>query len=158
MEAGFLEIVDESINLELNASRLYTLFHETFPEHAGLWWGLVVEEKNHAALLRSIKECFAPAEIFPAELLASSLQVIQKNNAELLRLIKQFEKVPPTVEESFRVALELEQSAGEAHYQQFMGRQVESRIDLIFQKLNKEDKNHAERLLAYMKNKGISVE
>ncbi|MEA3487197.1 MAG: hypothetical protein U9R20_06020 [Thermodesulfobacteriota bacterium] len=72
MDKDFSYLIEESINLELNIADLYFLFHELFPEDADFWWRLVLEEKNHAALIRSGKKYFEPVNKFPRNLLHHS--------------------------------------------------------------------------------------
>jgi len=45
-------LLDESIQLELNLAKLYTLFNDHFEEDEEFWWQLSMEERSHAALLQ----------------------------------------------------------------------------------------------------------
>ena len=150
-------IVDESIQLELNIAKLYISFHETFPEHGDFWWALHIEENNHAALIRSVKEHFVPSGQFPSDLLSSKLNELKETNSKIALLIKRYEHQPPTEAETFNVALELEESAGEIHFQKFMDKEEDSILYKIFQKLNRDDKNHALRLRSYMDTHDLSI-
>ena len=109
-------IIDESIQLELNVAQLYRIFHATFPEDASFWWRLFLEEENHAALIRSIKETFMPVGKFPDEIFCNSLENLKKNNTELRSLIRKFQDIAPSREDAFNIALKIEQSAGEIHF------------------------------------------
>lgn len=129
-------LIDESINLELNVSDIYSFFHQLFPGDAEFWWKLVLEEKNHAALIRSGREYFEPANKFPHNLLHHSLQYLKDTNSELRAQIKKFEKNPPSREEALNIALKIEDSAGELHFQKFMEEEANSTVDNIFKKLN----------------------
>ncbi len=151
------KMLDESILLELNVAKLYHLFYELFSEHAVFWWEIHVEEKNHAALIRSIKEHFEPAGKVPTDLLSSSIEKLQDSNATITALIDQYKDVTPSVEDAFNTALKLELTAGEIHYQNFMDNNQSSALNRIFQRLNNEDKNHAVRLCSYMKHHFIVV-
>jgi len=153
----FYSLLDESIKLELNISNLYMIFYENLPDDANFWWKMVLEEKNHASLLRSGKEIFAPMDKFPEELLSSSLQELSEANKFIQSLIERYREVPPTREEAFNVALHLEQSAGEVHYQLFMEKIPDTQLMKTFQKLNNDDKDHAKRISSYMKTKGIKI-
>jgi len=53
MSQNFGQLIREAIQLEFNVADLYLFFHRLFPEDAGFWWSLVIEEKNHAALLKT---------------------------------------------------------------------------------------------------------
>ena len=63
----------------------------------------------------------------------------------------------PSREDAFNLALKLAQSAGEIHFQQFMEKSSGSKLDLIFKRLNGDDKDHAMRILSYMKDYGIEA-
>ena len=119
---------------------------------------MVIEEKNHAALIRSGLEYFLPAGRFPAELLPPILDGLQKTNRRLTDMIEGFRNRPPSREEAFNTALRVEQSAGEIHFQRAMAKEADSDIMELFQRLNKDDMDHADRIQAYMEQKGIPTE
>lgn len=150
-------LLDESIQLELNTAELYKIFHKTFSEDVEFWWRLYLEEENHAALIRSGKENFLPLGKFPLDLVSKSLEELKQANAALLTFIKTCRETPPSREEAFNIAIEVEESAGEIHFQEFMERKAKSNIDDIFQRLNKEDKDHAIRIRSYMEDQGIKI-
>jgi len=157
MQEEFSLLIDESIQLEHNVAKLYSIFHATFPEDADFWWQLVIEEKTHAALIRAGKESFAPIGKFPVELLSSSLQKLREANKKAVTLTRKYLDTPPSREEAFNIALEFEQSAGEIHFQHFMEKKADTQVIKIFQKLNKDDKDHAIRLRSYMEKHGIRI-
>jgi ferritin len=157
MNNGIASLAEESINLELNVSDIYHLFHSLFPDDASLWWELVLEENNHAALIRNGIEQFEPVGAFPREILSDSLQDLKETNMKLRSLLQQFKNIPPSRELALNTALELEASAGELHFQHFMEKEADSTIEEIFQHLNREDKDHAERIHSYMKDNDIPV-
>ncbi len=153
-----LEILfSEAIRMEANTAFLYELFRQAFPEDALFWGRLVVEEKNHSALLQTGKERFGPLDKFPRELLPGSVEGLIAANRELSELIHTCRTSPPTREAAFNIALGLETSAGEIHFQKFMEREKGSPLDEIFQRLNRNDKDHAKRLHQYMKENGIPI-
>ena len=158
MNNDITALAEESINLELNVSEIYSLFHSCFADDANLWWKLVLEEKDHAALIRGGIEEFEPIGEFPHEILSNSLQDLKETNKKLRSLLKQFKNIPPSRELAFNTALEIEASAGELHFQHFMNKETNSKIDELFQFLNREDKDHAKRIRSYMKDNDISVE
>jgi len=155
MEKDFIALIDESIQLELNVADLYLLFLKLFPEDSDFWWKLVLEEKNHAALIRSGKEYFEPLNKFPYDLLADSLQKVKDTNSRLKSMINKLESVSPLRQEAFNIAFEIENSAGELHFQNFMNKETNLKIDDIFKRLNKDDKDHALRISSYMEKHGI---
>ena len=158
MNNDVTSLIEESINLELNVSKIYTHFYKLFPDDAAFWWKLVVEEKNHAALIRSGKEYFEPLRKFPHDLLAPLLKILKDANSRLDSLIKKYAETPPSREEAFNIALKIEESAGELHSQKFMDKEANSTTDNIFKELNKDDKDHAMRIRCYMEEHSISVQ
>lgn len=161
MDTQLSQVVDASIQLELNVAELYGFFHTAFPQHEEFWWKLRLEERNHAALIRSAKEQFDPVGKFPVDLVSSQLIEITEINNKLRSLIERFNINAPSESEAFSIALLLEQSAGEAHYQKFMetdaGQESKCQLCKIFQQLNEHDKDHAERIQNYMDSQGITA-
>jgi ferritin len=158
MNNDIAALAEESINLELNVSEIYYLFHSFFPVDENFWWQLVIEEKNHAALIKNGLEQFEPIGEFPHEILSDSLQDLKGTNKKLRSMLKQFKNITPSRELAFNTALEIEASAGELHFQNFIDKEARSTIAEIFQLLNREDKDHAERIYSYMKDNDISVQ
>ena len=155
MDNTILNIVDEAIRLELNLAKLYLNFHLKFPGDANFWWTLTLEEENHASLLRSARDHFIPKDVFPRDMLSSDIQPLIDTNERLERLIGEHRDAPPSRKNAFNVAIRFEQSAGESHYQYAMSLPRQSKVLAVFQELNNNDKNHIERLSAYMDTHGI---
>ena len=150
-----LKLADEAMQLEYNVSKLYIVFRDSYPEDSDFWWKLVIEESNHAALIKSGIESFMPKDLFPSEILHPELEELQEANKELLSLLNKYEISQPTRETAFNLALKIERSAGEIHFQNTMTKQTDSEVLKLFQKLNQDDIDHAKRIQAYMKEKGI---
>ena len=155
MENELRQLADEAIQLELNIAKLYMIFQDVCPHDVEFWWDMVIEEQNHAALLRSGVEFFMQAGLFPDEILPVSIADIQQANEKLISLIEKYDQKPPSRKEAFMIALQTELSTGEIHYQHLMTKATESRVVKLFQKLNEEDKDHAQRIQTYMKNNGL---
>lgn len=151
-------LFDEAINLELNAAKLYEFFKEIFPDDAIFWGQLVVEEKNHASLLQDGKDRFYPLGKFPSDILPSSITSLTWANRGIVTFIDKYKERHPSREEAFNTALSLEFSAGEVHFQEFMEKESEIKVEEIFQELNREDKDHAKRIRSYMESHGINIE
>ena len=150
------QLVHEAIQLEFNVAKLYILFRDICSEDSEFWWRLVIEENNHAALLRSGIDFFMEAGLFPPDILPPVISDLQQANDKVISLLEQYDKNPPSREEAFNIALEIERSAGEIHFQRMMTKKGDSRIVELFQKLNEDDKDHIKRIQAYMKDKGIN--
>ena len=111
MDTEYYRLIDESIQLELLVSELYLVFHSSFPEDASFWWRLVEEERNHAALIKSAREYFAPVDRFPAGMVHNNLSELTEVNAALRTLLNTYSEIPPSRNEAFRCALDLEVTA-----------------------------------------------
>jgi len=153
------DLIDESIKLELNISKIYSIFYKIFPKHRDFWWEMEMEEMNHAALLRSIKHHYQPIEKIPDDLLPKEMNDLKKSNTQIEALLDKFNTERPTDIEAFNLALKLEQSVGEIHYQNFMSNNSNNdendKISEIFKKLNGDDMDHSDRISNYMEKNGI---
>jgi hypothetical protein len=148
-------IIFESIKLELNVSTLYTVFEKAFPDDSAFWAKLALEEQNHAALIKDGRHTLLSEPEFALDLLAPKVKMLEEVNGKLSALLEEYSKTPPSRETAFNVALNLEESAGEVHFQRAMERPDASMILKMFQILNTDDKNHADRIRAYMTEEGI---
>jgi ferritin len=148
-------LLDESIQLELNLARLYTLFNDHFSEDEDFWWQLSMEERSHAALLQQEKKQPQPLQFFPENLLSKDLDALKANNARIIGEVERFSSSPFSREEALNFALHIEMSAGEAHFQEFMESETGSLTADIFKQLASEDQNHAMRIREYMKENDI---
>jgi hypothetical protein len=158
MSETLRQLVKETIKLELNVAKLYLSFHNRFPEDADFWWRIAIEEKHHAALLRSGEQYFLDAGEFPSELVATSLTAIINFNSELESMLKQKGEAPQSREFAFNFALQLEESAGEIQFQHAMQEtEYSSEALKLFQRLNEGDIDHADRIRSYMHQNGIGM-
>jgi len=146
-----LQFIDDAIELELNMSKLYGLFSDYFDEDRAFWYRIAIEEKNHAALLKTGKD-FIRFDKFPSGLLPEYPEVLKKSIQKIRDAMDTFIKNPDR-ELAFNLALEIEESAGEIHFQQFMEKDAKDSISDIFQKLNQADKDHAQRINTYWQSK-----
>ena len=157
MGNDLIKLAEEAMRLEYNVSKLYMIFRDTHPEDADFWWQLVIEEGNHAALIKSGLEYFAPVVSLPEEMFPAMEEMV-KANKNLESLLKQYTAELPSRETAFNVALKTEMSAGEIHFQQVMTKSADSKVLAMFQKLNQDDKDHAKRIRAYMKDNNIAIQ
>ena len=154
MENDLIQLANEAMRLEYNVSKLYMIFRDSCPEDAEFWWKLIIEESNHAALIKSGLDYLMPEGVFPYEIFPS-IDDLREANKELRSLHNKYETHPPSREIAFNVALKTEMSAGEIHFQSAMTKSTDSEIMQLFQKLNQDEIDHAKRIRAYMKEKGI---
>ena len=157
MNKKLKQIIDESVQLELNVAELYKIFNQAFQEGPYFWWTLSEEEENHANLIRKVGGLDFLTYKIIAEMLPAKLHEIREANEKIYSCIDEYKSNPPSREEAFNVALEFEESAGEIHYQRFMKKESDDMITQTFQKLNNDDKDHGERLRSYMNENGIKI-
>ncbi len=152
MSVTLHEHLDESIKLELNLAKLYTLLHDACSEDEEFWWELAMEERAHASLLQQEKKQPQPETFFPDNLLAKDLQALIDTNTRITGLIAEYSATPPSRTEALQRAHELELAAGESHFQQFLDSPTHTLAANIFKQLNQEDCDHAKRILEYMQS------
>ena len=143
MDHSLLHIIEEAIELELNMAKLYGTFSEYLNNDRAFWFRIAIEEKNHAALLKTGKD-FIRFDKFPLGFLPDNLELMKISNRKAKEAIKNFLQNPDR-EEAFNLALEMEKTAGEIHFQLFMEKEAKDSIGDIFQKLNQADKDHEKR-------------
>lgn len=137
------------IELELNVSRLYLTFSEHLKEDSGFWWKISNEEMNHASILKTAIK-FTEFDKLPMDKLLENIDDVIYLNDNFNKIIEEFVE-NPSKERAFELAIELESSAGESHYQEFMDEFSENKIIQILQNLNNQDNNHIKRIEEYYK-------
>ena len=157
MGDNLIKLAEEAMQLEYNVSKLYMIFRDAHPEDQDFWWQLVIEEGNHAALIKSGRDYFMPVGVFP-EGMFPAMEEMEKANKQLESLLKKYTAAPPSREVAFNVALKTEMSAGELHFQHTMAKPADSKVLELFQKLNQDDKDHAKRIRAYMEENQMAVQ
>jgi len=155
MDHAIRLFLKESIDLELNIGDLYQWFSVKFPQDYDFWWKLSIEEMNHAALIESINDVFLSEGTSPMDSIEKQTQELQEMNLSVKEKHQQFKLNPPSRQAALKYGLELENSAGESHFEQFMTTVPNSPVLRIFQKLNGDDINHAIRIENYMKTNGL---
>lgn len=155
MPKKIIALAEESINIELNVSKIYFLFNKLFPDDSDFWLKLAQEENNHADIIKNGIELFEPIDAFPHKILSHDLQKLKDTNEDLQFLLTEFKITPPSRDEAFNTALDIENSVGEMHFQQFLKKKHVSIFENIFQQLTEEDKDHSSRILTYMRDNDI---
>lgn len=155
MDSEISKLIEEAIELELNVSELYLFFFNTFKVDSSFWWKLAIEEKNHAALLKSLDNLTKHLSEFPIPMELDSINDLRDSNQRLHKLMHIYKESPPSREEAFNLAYDLEQSSGEKQFQKIAVDDSDSQVIKIFKQLNQSDVNHANRIRDYMKIHGI---
>ena len=156
-EHQLIQLINESIKLEAKVADLYMLFSEAFPEDCALWYQLHMEEKNHASIIQSAREAWLSGKEFPLEILFPNVDELVALNTKVGALLEEYNENPPSRENAFNVALDLEKSAGEVHFQDAMDKSPSSTLMEVFQLLIGDEKKHASRIRKYMRDKGIKL-
>ncbi|MGM0508129.1 MAG: rubrerythrin family protein [Fusobacteriota bacterium] len=150
-------LMSEAIKLEWNMSKLYEILSEKFKEDSEFFWELSKEEVRHASLIKSIEKYFINFYGFPSDLLPLEVEKLEESNGKIESLIKKIEKESIPRKIAFNKALELENAAGELHFQEFLDMKKDSKLHKIFIRLNKEDRDHSKRIKKYMNENDIKI-
>ena len=148
-------ILDAASELEILMADIYTVFAESLPQDRGFWEQMAHEEKNHAALIRSVES----SQEMSAEFLANFPRDILEENIRTREwatdVYIRFSKNRPDRKTAFRTAIEIETSAEEVHYQNIMSKKVDSWFIRVFQELNEFDRDHLKRIHRYVREHKI---
>ena len=155
MQYALEQFIDEAIQLELNAAAIYSIFSKAIPEDANFWAELSWEERSHASILKTGKDILVPQDKFPVEVLPDFVQLLIETNSWLKSLLKEFSQAMPDRQIAFEIALKIEESAGEQHFQRVMAEPSDSNIINILQELCEDDLDHMNRIRAYMSDAGM---
>ncbi len=144
------ETFEEGIRIEQNVAALYALFSSLLPDDADFWWQLHLEEKSHANLLRAARDSFTKRGRLPEGILPDSLEELKQANNQISCWIDKCRANPPGRADACRIAIDIEQSAGESHYSRFMEQHPQSPLVSVFQQLNRDDKAHETRIRKHL--------
>ena len=109
------------------------------------------EEKNHAALIRSVESSQEMSTAFlanfPQDILEENIRTREWATDVFIRISRN----RPDRKTAFRTAIEIETSVEEMHYQNIMSKKVDSWFIRMFQELNELDRDHLKRVHRYAK-------
>ncbi len=146
------QILDESINFELDAYNMYHLFSETFENDSEFWKTLAEEELNHTSVLRKIKQFYQGDSKIIDIISIKDINFIKQTRRHLKKLFTKF-KENPTQKMACKIGLEIEKSFVEKNYQKFMSKVTDDGILHLFQSLNGDEKDHFKRIQKYFQDK-----
>lgn len=150
MKDNILENIDAAIALEFALSKLYEYFSERFPKEKNFWDELHIEEINHASLLKTVKD-FSKIKIIPEALIMDNIEEYEKTIEKIENSMN--EEFIPDLNSAFEFAYSLEKSSGEIHFQKAITNEDPDEISKIFIYLNRQDLNHASRILNFWKSR-----
>lgn len=148
-------ILERLVEIELKTSDLYTIFRNAREEDAEFWSGLALEEINHASIIKGAISSFVEEGLYPVEVPPPTLAELNQVVRRLNQLLAKFRKRPPTRASTFRIALEIEDSSGEVHYQRAVEATPQTVFLEMFQKLNAGEADHAQRIREYIGAKSL---
>ena len=149
-------IVDEAIRFERSLSSLYFQFFEAFPEDGDLWWELSISEEGHASLLESGQKLFH--DEFASEEVSADLEGLRRSNDEIESMIQRLGKEPVERAETFRAAIEFENSENERTLFDLLEIRPSNPAKEIVTSIHKEDSEHARMIRTYAAAGGISID
>lgn len=148
-------ILDAASELEILMADIYTIFSESLPEDSVFWEQMAHEEKNHAALIRSVESSQEMSTEFlanfPRDILEENIRTREWATDIFIRLSRN----RPDRRTAFRTAIEIETCAGEVHYQNIMSKKIDSWFIRVFQELNEFDLDHLKRIHYYAREHNI---
>lgn len=143
-------ILEAFIAVERRAASLYRHFLHRFPQDRALWWTLVMEEENHAALLRAQKDIFLKPGYVPSGLFAAAEDDLRTTATAIDALIAAQGEAPFTRMSALQTALAIETMAGELHFQRLIEAHPDTPTLRVFQELIGSERDHARRIEAYI--------
>ena len=82
------------------------------------------------------------------EILCHSLPALVRINNRFASLLQEYREKSPSRMTAFNMAISLEESAGEWHYQKAMEMPTGSEYLQLFKTLNKDSRDHADRIIS----------
>jgi hypothetical protein len=96
-------------------------------------------------------------EEFARDTIPEDLDALRQSNESLETLLDEFEEAAPSREEAFRLTLDLEKDANEMTLHRILKIEKSPQADEIVTRIYDEDSAHAEKVLAYVNRRGISI-
>jgi hypothetical protein len=150
MNPSRIRLLHKMIRLENNVGMLYACFSRLFPDDREFWKMLSIEEGKHASLLWTHLEYILDSPDLSDALLAAKEESIDAINERIERLIIDVKDQPLSREDAFGMALQLEQSAGESHFQNVKDSTERSVALTVFDNLSSADRDHFRKITEYM--------
>ena len=156
MKKYILTLIQEARNFEMEIYTLYSSFSELYKEDREFWKTIAEEERNHAVIMQKSYSYLESENKIFTQIIPTNIISIIDNKEKIDLLISNFYNLPDRVF-AFNLALHIETSLLESTYQKFMTSDFESKDNILFQKLNGEEKDHIKRITQYMKQNGIEI-
>ena len=118
----------------------------------------MLEEIKHGRLLRTELENLSKAEILTEEAIPPDLDALLIQGSSIADLFLDLQESPPTRTRAFAIALALENSLSERHYQSSMHVDPVAPARCLLESLDRDEKGHAKKIEHYAERHGISTE
>jgi len=145
----FEECLEAMQQVERSMATLYRLYSTAFIEDEGFWRQLSYEEEGHAVIVETLADMKDHLDDDLVRLLAGGLDEVRETNDQAQATIKAYRASMPDQSSAAQRALELERSAGEAHYHALVRLPTDNEAVKIIQGLRDDDKDHLERIRAH---------
>ena len=138
------------VELELAVAALYNLFADRYIEDREFWLCLKDEEIQHARLLKQVEtdQKGSPDDVCIASPVSSD--VVDIMIAQIHTLLNDIDSQVLSRKEVSFIALQLEQSAGEFHYQAVASAFNQKQDNALLSQLLEDDVDHAKRIRNYL--------
>ncbi|MDP8298515.1 MAG: ferritin family protein [Candidatus Tantalella remota] len=143
------ELLNEAIKAESNMAQLYRVYQEIFTEDAEFWGQLVEEEKQHASIIDIGRNVLTEDDLSKT-FLYNNLEELKAANKLVTDMSVMYKEDPPSREDAYHRAIELEERFFESFYQDAITGEPGSEEKKIIQKLNSDSKDHAARIRALL--------
>ncbi len=147
---NFNALIDQLITLEANVAELYRLFAHLFETDRSFWLQMAHEETLHAQMINQNRPLITKLVTLSKDSLVDLTEITRLMAERIRKLTREYRNKPPGKTEAYLCALQVEQSAGEIHFQKIAARLNNPRAKLIFLQLNGNDQEHVDRIRAQM--------
>jgi hypothetical protein len=148
-------LVDGLERIENALAAVYHHFLWMFPLDADFWGQLMKEERGHAMLVRTHREFIIESPDLAQFLERLSVPLFLKTVIHIEDLLVQMPQSPPSRSKAITLALWIEKSAGELHYDAMMSVSSRSVALKAIQNLFHGDTDHIKRIEAYGRLQGL---
>ena len=143
-------LLEESVQYEMDAYDIYSVFMSTLQKDADFWEKLANEELDHAGLLKKYLS-FSLKENEVSDIISvEDVGVIKDARIKIRQYLKEFRNNPSPYT-AYDIAIDIENSIVENSYQKFMDSIPDTELKQIFHLLNGMEKDHINRINDYFR-------
>ena len=158
MDRKIRKAIKECVSQELLIAKFYRYFARLFEEDRAFWQKIMKEEIRHGTLLLTKFEALYRAGVVTEETIPSSLRALLIQGSSLTDLFLDLQEAPPTRQQSFTIALALENCMSEQHFRSLRNAALASTIKDMLDSLGQDEEDHIQRIQQYAANLGFDVD